>query len=262
MKEALAKAKLDRKRPLREQIYGLVRMLILTGKIAPGDVIDEKDIATRLNVSRTPVREAVKKLSDEHLVDVVAQSATRASRIDHHEVEQAFIIRRALEMESAAQAASRMIEAHADELSDILLKHARAIERRNFVEAIEHDDDFHRTIADISNMPRLWRTVEISKAQLDRCRHLMLPRPGEADATLEQHREIIRGLMSRDPERARSAMAAHLDAAYRNTTRAMDAGEIAVDDAARDYPSVSPSSSNVTASAPGSLTPRSMASDT
>ncbi len=59
--------------------------LILTGTIKPGQTIDEKDIAARLSVSRTPVREAVKKLSDEHLVEVIAQSATRAARIDRDE---------------------------------------------------------------------------------------------------------------------------------------------------------------------------------
>ncbi|RPH69618.1 MAG: GntR family transcriptional regulator, partial [Hyphomicrobiales bacterium] len=67
--------------PLRDQIYPIVKMLILTGAIRPGDIIDEKNIAAQLNVSRTPVREAVKRLSDEHLVEVIAQSATRAVRI-------------------------------------------------------------------------------------------------------------------------------------------------------------------------------------
>jgi len=176
MAHELDASRLDRSRPLREQIYDLVRQLILTGKIAPGDVLDEKSIAASLNVSRTPVREAVKKLSDEHLVDVVAQSGTRATHIDRAEVEQAFLIRRALEMESAAQAAQRMTEAHADALNDLLLQHARAIERRRFAEAIATDDRFHRYIADISNLDRLWRAIDISKAQLDRCRHVMLPR--------------------------------------------------------------------------------------
>ncbi len=66
---------------MRDQIYPLVRRMILTGAIKPGEVIDEKAIAAQLNVSRTPVREAVKKLSDENLVEVVAQSGTRAARI-------------------------------------------------------------------------------------------------------------------------------------------------------------------------------------
>ena len=143
----LTSLRLDRSRPLREQIYPMVRTLLLTGVIKPGEVIDEKAIAAQLNVSRTPVREAVKRLSDEHLVDVIAQSATRATRIDAREIEESFLIRRALEMESAAQAAQHMTQAHADRLSDILVLHARAVERRQYVEAIARDDEFHRTIS-------------------------------------------------------------------------------------------------------------------
>lgn len=224
MEQLLKNTQLNRKQPLRDQIYGLVRKLILTGLIGPGDIIDEKEIAALLNVSRTPVREAVKKLSDEHLVDVVAQSGTRASRIDRREVEQAFIIRRALEMESAAQAATRMDNTHADTLSDLLVMHARALERKDFIKAVALDDSFHRQIAVISDLPRLWQAIEISKAQLDRCRYMMLPRAGEAEATLEQHREIIRALMSRDSERARAAMASHLEKSFANTQKVLSAG--------------------------------------
>jgi DNA-binding GntR family transcriptional regulator len=224
MLKTLSSSRLDRRRPMREQIYDLIRKLILTGKIAPGEMIDEKNIAALLKVSRTPVREAVKKLSDEHLVTVVAQSATRAAAIDMHEVEQAYLIRRALEMESAAQAALRMTAQDADRLSDNLLTHARAIKRRDFIEAIAIDDRFHSAIAAISNLPRLWHTIEISKAHLDRCRYMMLLRAGEANATLDQHREIIRALMSRDPEKARAAMGKHLDKAYSNTEKVLAAG--------------------------------------
>jgi len=218
----LSALRLDRAHPLREQIYPMIRGLILTGAIRPGEVIDEKAIAAQLNVSRTPVREAVKRLSDEHLVEVVAQSGTRAARMDRREIEQSFLIRRALEMESAAQAARHMNQDHADHLSEILNRHARAVERRNYVDAIARDDDFHRAITAISDLPRLWETIEISKAQLDRCRHMMLPRAGQAEATLEQHREIIRALNSGDPAKAAVAMKAHLDSAYRSTEAVLD----------------------------------------
>lgn len=218
----LSSARLDRSRPLREQIYPIIRALLLTGAIRPGEVIDEKAIAAQLNVSRTPVREAVKRLVDEHLVDVIAQSATRAARIDAKAIEESYLIRRALEMESAAQAAAHMSQEHADRLADILMLHARAVERRQFVEAIACDDEFHRAITGISNLPRLWSAIEISKAQLDRCRYLMVPRDGQAEATLEQHREIIRALNSRDPAKAAAAMKAHLDAAYRSTVAVLE----------------------------------------
>jgi GntR family transcriptional regulator, rspAB operon transcriptional repressor len=228
MRQVLDGARLDRKHSLRDQIYALVRKLILTGKIAPGEIIDEKTIAARLGISRTPVREAVKKLTDEHLVDVVAQSATRAALIDRREVEQAFLIRRALEMESAAQAALRMTQAHERILLGIVEFQVRAIKRRRVADAILHDDRFHRQISAISDLPRLWRAIEISKAQLDRCRHIMLLRQGEAEATLQQHRAIIRALTTGKPDRARTLMAQHLEAAYYSTLRAMDAGEIDV----------------------------------
>jgi GntR family transcriptional regulator, rspAB operon transcriptional repressor len=218
----LSSIHLDRSRPLRDQIYPVMRTLILSGAIGPGESIDEKAIAAQLKVSRTPVREAVQRLSDEQLVDVVAQSGTRASAIDRHEIEQAFLIRRALEAESAAQAATRISDANIEKLEDILVRHGRALARKKYVEAIERDDDFHSYIAAISNLTRLWRTVEISKAQLDRCRHMMVPRAGEGEATLQHHRAIIKALKSGDPEKARKAMREHLEAAYRSTIAVLD----------------------------------------
>lgn len=226
MPDELSPALLNRTRPLREQIYDIVRELILSGRIAPGDVLDEKLIALKLKVSRTPVREAVKKLSDEHLVDVVAQSGTRASQINRAEVEQAFLIRRALEMESAAQAAGRMTDIHREALQDIVQKQSRAQARQRSHEAIVHDDEFHRYIAEISKLDRLWRAIEISKAQLDRCRIIMQNKQGQGEATLRQHQIIIDALSSKQAEMARRAMADHLEAAFAGTLRAMDTGEI------------------------------------
>jgi GntR family transcriptional regulator, rspAB operon transcriptional repressor len=210
----LSRTKLDRRRPMRDQIYPLIRDMILTGEIKPGDAIDEKAIAQDLNISRTPVREAVKKLSDEHLVDVVAQSGTRAARIDLKEIEQAYLIRRSLEMEIAQLAASRMNETHAETLHEIQILHERAIEQQKFIKAITIDDSFHRAIAMIADLPRLWHMIEISKAHLDRCRHMLLPRAGEAAVTLEQHRAIIRALNTKKPDAAREAMREHLDMSY------------------------------------------------
>ena len=196
---------------------------IVTGELKPGVLIDDKNIAAKLHISRTPVREALKRLSDERLVDIVAQSGTRVSLIHPEEVRQAYLIRRALEMEGAGQAASRMSTAHAQNLQEILSAHRQALTARHFAEAISIDDRFHRYIAEISNLMRLWQTIEISKAQLDRCRHKMVPRTGEAQATLRQHREIIAALQSGNPEASRQAMAAHLDSAMTNTMKVLAA---------------------------------------
>ncbi len=220
---ALLDVRLDRTRPLRDQVYGVLRELIVTGGLNPGAAVDEKAIAVRLQVSRTPVHEAVKKLSDEHLVTVRAQSGTTVAPLDRHEIEQAHVIRRALEAESAHHAAGQVTEAWLNRLADIQLLHAAALERRAFVDAIAHDDAFHRTVTEISGYPMLWRAIEISKAQLDRCRHAMIPLAGQGEATLSEHAAILAALRRRDREASRAAMRAHLDGAYRKTLVYIDA---------------------------------------
>ncbi|NND90343.1 MAG: GntR family transcriptional regulator [Granulosicoccus sp.] len=211
---------------MKDQVYALLRQFILTGKISPGELIDEKLIASYLGISRTPVREAVRKLSSEHLVDVVAQSATRVSQLELKAIEEAYLIRRALEMESAAQASQAMTQEHADTLASIIQRHTSAIERQQFARAIDIDDEFHRAIAMISELERLWESIEVAKAQLDRCRHIMLPRVGQAEKTIAQHRAILRALKSGDPVRARKAMQSHLDYAYKSAVRMLKASDL------------------------------------
>jgi len=171
-----------------QQIYEWLRNRILVGSIKPGELIDEKSITARFGVSRTPVREAVNRLKDEHLVDIVAQSATRASQLNSNSIREAFLIRRALEMESAAQAAVVMCQSHADSLAEIIEKHIRT--------------------------------------QLDRCRHIMLPRFGEAENTIEHHRRILRALNTGEAEQSRTAMKEHLDIAYQSSKSMLDASEL------------------------------------
>jgi GntR family transcriptional regulator, rspAB operon transcriptional repressor len=206
--------RIDHSRPLREQVYAIVRRSILTGEFAPGTSIDEKALALKFGVSRTPVREAVKKLSDENLVEVKPQSSTIVACLDASLIREAFLIRRALEVENIAQAAAKMSALHKDRMDQLHFLHGRAIEHRRYVDAISWDDAFHRYISEISGLPRLWKAIEISKAQLDRCRHLTVPRRGRAQATLEQHRHIIEALATGDENLSRRVMGSHLDNSY------------------------------------------------
>lgn len=217
----LARSRPDRRRPLGPQIYTLLRRAIVRGELAPEEVVDERRIAAELGVSRTPVREAVRRLADERFVDVVAQSSTRVAPLDPVLLEESRLIRRTLEIESAAQAAPRMTARHVATLREALREQRACIEDGRFGDAIEADDAFHHAIASVSGLERLWRTIELEKAHVDRCRHRMLPRPGEAETTLAHHRRLIDALRSGDPERAREAMAAHLDTAWDRTRQAL-----------------------------------------
>ncbi len=210
----LADVRLVRATPMREQIYAILRSLILTGKLQPGEAVDEKAIAAKLGVSRTPVHEAVMRLSHEGLVDVRAQSRTLVSKIYRNQIREAFLIRCALETECVAEAASRMTPVSRNRLEDLFMLHQAAIERRSFVEAIGLDDAFHHAISEIAELPSLWHAIEVSKAPLDRCRYLTMPLPGKAAATLEQHRAVIDALTRQGRSAARRAMKSHLEQAY------------------------------------------------
>ena len=80
-------------------------------------------------------------------------------------------------------------------------------------------DAFHSYISEIRDLPRLWKAIEISKAQLDRCRHLTVPKPGLREATLVQHRNILNALVQKDRALSRRMMTEHLDKVYDGIVR-------------------------------------------
>jgi GntR family transcriptional regulator, rspAB operon transcriptional repressor len=220
--EFLDGVRLNRQTPLSEQVYALVRKAIVMGKLPPSAPIHEPEIASRLGISRTPVREAVKKVSDEGLIEVFAQRGTFVSDIRRSQVEEAYIIRIALEGESVVRAAATVTQQQLQDIEDIHQAHELAVRRERYDEAIARDDDLHRTIAEVNGLHMLWKVVDITKAQMDRCRLQSLPDPGAGLETLAQHRAIIDALASRDPGAARQAMMLHLATSLRNTLRYLD----------------------------------------
>lgn len=213
---------LDRKSPLRDQIYQLIRTLVIIGQLRPGQAVNEVEIADQLGVSRTPVRDAVKRLSDEGLINVYAQTGTFVAPISRAALEEAYLIRRVLEFESVRRAAAHIEAEQIEELEDNLAAHTTALRRRRFTEAIKLDDQFHRAIAQVNGLAMLWRVVDISKAQMDRGRYLAIPHPGSGDVTIAQHRAIIDALQSRDGDAAVEAMRAHLQTSLENTLNILE----------------------------------------
>jgi DNA-binding GntR family transcriptional regulator len=207
-------ARIDRASPIPDQVYRILRQAILSLAMPPGAVIVEKEITERLGISRTPVRDAIRLLADERLVEIRPQSGTYVALIDRHQLEQGRLIRRALEVEGIRHAALRVNEAAIERLEDVVALQERAVARDRHAEFILQDDAFHRAISELSGYEGFWPTVNRSKAHLDRVRHLSSPLPQQAAKAIAQHRAIIKALASGEPERAARAMTHHLDDAY------------------------------------------------
>ncbi|SIR32849.1 transcriptional regulator, GntR family [Rhizobium sp. RU20A] len=197
-----------------QQIYEMLRRSILMLEMAPGSAIVEKEICAATGMSRTPVREAVQKLADEGLVNVIPHSGTYVSRISVRSAEEGFLIRRALEVESVRRAAENDDPASSAELDAIIARMDAIVARKAHTTYIDTDDALHSAIARRSGLNRIWKFISMAKVDLDRMRQLSSPIPGHLESVTEQHRQIVEAVKRGKPDQAELAMRIHLETSF------------------------------------------------
>ncbi len=211
---------LDRSRPAGEQVYAHLRRAIVTWRLRPGDAVAEHEITRDLDISRTPLREALRRLAEDGLVVIRPQAGTFVSVPDRHGWEEGRAIRRALELEGVRFAADRVTDDDLQRLAFLISQQERAVERNATDASFELDDDFHAAVSRLSGFPRLWKLIDGAKAQIDRFRYAAMPDRGH-DAIVE-HRQILDALRSRDADQAAALLARHLDASDQFTSLLLD----------------------------------------
>ena len=192
-------------------IYSALRDDIIAMRMTPGEPINEKSVALKHGVSRTPVREALLRLSGEHLVEIFPQSGTFVTRIPIAALPEAILVRKALEELTAREAAKN---AAADQIAALRqsIDHQHKLARQgNLNRFHDADDAFHAAIATASRHAGIWRLILQVKLQLDRYRRLTLPVPGRMNRVVEEHAAVVAAIAAQDPPAAGAAMAAHLD---------------------------------------------------
>jgi DNA-binding GntR family transcriptional regulator len=201
--------------PLKaEQIYWLIRDDIVRLRMQPGEPIAEKALCAQYGVSRTPVREALKRLVDEDLVNVYPHSGTYVSRISFSVAQDGYVIRRALEVEGVRRAAGFATVADIARLTAIIAGMREILRRNTLADYLQADDAFHSAIADMSRCPRMWRFINLAKVHLDRLRQLSAPVPGHLAMVTDQHEAIVGALRDNSIDRAELAMKIHLDSSF------------------------------------------------
>lgn len=211
---------LDRSRPTGEQVYAHLRRAIVTWRLRPGDAIAEAEVTRDLDISRTPLREALRCLAQDGLVVIRPQAGTFVSVPDRHAWQEGRVIRRALELEGARFAADRVTEDDLQSLAYLIGQQERAVDRNATDASFELDDEFHAAVSRLSGFPRLWKLIDGAKAQIDRLRYAAMPDRGH-DAIVE-HRQILDALRSRDADQAVAILARHLDASDQFTSLLLD----------------------------------------
>lgn len=192
-------------------IHGLLRDDILSLRLAPGSQLNEKDIAAQHGVSRTPVREALLRLSDEGLVDIVSKSGTYVSRIPLADLPEAITIRRILEQHAVRAAVERASKSQIIELGAILARMAEAAEAADTESFHRADEAFHEAIAAAGGHPGVWTLVRHVKLQVDRFRRLTLPLAGRMARVVAEHEAVLKAIEQRRPDAAAEALGRHID---------------------------------------------------
>jgi DNA-binding GntR family transcriptional regulator len=194
--------------PLRDRIHDRLRAAIISGELSPGSPVIEAELATRLGASRTPVREALRRLEAEGLLEPrgLRGSVVRALRSD--EVECVFEIREALESLAARRAARTMREPELRKLDQHLGQLRASVDDPNEME--RHDTAFHDTILASANGDRLKRMLTELREELIAYRFLSLSDPERRRATVTEHEGIVAALRAHDEDAAGTRTAAHI----------------------------------------------------
>lgn len=190
-------------RDLRESIIRL--------ELAPGTRLSEQDIATKMGVSRQPVREALIALGKSKLVDIRPNRGTVVVRISARQMMEARFVREAIET-AVARRASESFDSWTRRRIDAILSRQKAAEEMHDHNAFRREDEqFHIAIAEGAGCGMAWNAVADIKAHMDRVCNLQLRHPDSMKNLISEHEAIITAIDSRDAEAAATAMRRHLN---------------------------------------------------
>lgn len=189
--------------------------MILSGKIKSGERINESQLATALQVSRAPIREACRQLEKHGMVEVFANRGTFVRSIEPDEVEELYDIRAALEGLAGERASERMTLKARKELQAGFAAMEKFANQGSVVDYYEANAEFHLEIIRISGNRSLGRIYKSICKQVSLFRKTSLSLPGRLNLSLKQHGKILAALLSGDGNRAGALLRHHvLDAGH------------------------------------------------
>lgn len=194
----------------RDHVYDRLRESIVTAELAPGRQLSENELASRLGVSRTPVREALVRLRDDRLVDIVPQLGTFVARISDRALADAQFVREALECAAIRLAAVRATPADVLALRAILSRQEAARDAHDFERFSALDHELHRALCELSGHGVAWRLAGRANGHLDRVRRLSLPDSAYLAEMVVEHGEVVAAVEAGDPDAAEVTLRHHL----------------------------------------------------
>ena len=198
-------------KPLREIVYEELREMILTGNIKPGTRLMEVEMAEEMGVSRTPIREAIRKLEKEGLVIIEPRRGAYVSEMSVKDMIDILEVRSNLEGLAACLAAERITKKELEELSSVADDFAASVEKDDMSGMIKSDINFHRIIVEASRNKPLIDMVEELQELVLRFRYIYYQDFRRAKEMLPEHKGILAAIKEGQPESAKEGAFSHID---------------------------------------------------
>lgn len=211
MSNKLTPIKLDSYQPLREVVFETLRDAIRKGILKPGERLMEIHLAEQLGVSRTPVREAIRKLELEGYVIMMPRRGTYVSNLSIKDINEVFEIRTSLDSLASGLAAERITDEELEHLQRLLVVIGEAIKEKNMEKIVEADTKFHDILYQASRNNRLVGIIYNLREQLTSFRAKSMDYPGRLEETLEEHRRIVDTIVQGDAVAAQKASEYHME---------------------------------------------------
>jgi len=206
----IPKIKLDNYQPLREVIFDTLRNAIVNGDLKPGERLMEVYLAEQMGVSRTPVREAIRKLEADGLVMMEPRRGTRVAEISVKDIVDVLEVRSALDRLATGLAAKRIQPAQIKQLEAIHKQYAGYVQKENIEGAIKKDIEFHDIIYTASGNPRLVAAASSLREHIYRFRVIYLRDISKAVDVEAEHAGILDSLRSNQETEASSRADKHI----------------------------------------------------
>ena len=197
----------------REYALRVIRDNIVNLELAPGSMISEQDIANELNLSRTPVHEAMQELSSTKIIEILPQRGSHVSLIDMALVDEAVFVRATIESAITQMACKQASEDDVQKLEENVTLQQFYYEKNNLDKIMELDNAFHEMMYKITNKMQCFYMVKLMSIHNDRIRELHL-HSFNPERIIREHHEILDAIKRKDSTAAKEAIDKHLTRHY------------------------------------------------
>lgn len=206
----LSKVNLNDYKPLGDVIFDTLREAIIVGELKPGQRLMEVQLAEKMGVSRTPVREAIRKLELEGLVEMLPRKGAHVAELSVKDIMDVLEVRATLDGLATSLSATRITDDEKKELRHLLDQFINYVEKENLQGSIKKDVEFHDVIYRSSRNDKLIQISNNLREQIQRFRIVYIKDYSSSRELIREHTEIYEAIIAGNPETAMEAARRHI----------------------------------------------------